>query len=139
MKKKEELLAYCGLYCGTCAIKDGRIRNTAKSLWDFLVAYGFPRWAPALADLVPAVKGWTQFEEVLEWLTTTDCRGCKAEGGNPECAIRLCVKEKGLAGCWECDQFPCEVRKDFDARNPSALDNCCRIKEMGLRAWLTEQ
>jgi len=136
MGREKELIAYCGLYCGTCAIKDGRIRDTAKSLRSFLLAYEFPKWAPTLAELVPAVKGWAEFEEVLEWLTTTDCRGCKAGGGNPNCAIRICAKGKGLAGCWECDRFPCEEREDFDTRYPAALDNCRHIREEGLGAWL---
>ena len=37
------------------------------------------------------------------------CQGCRA-GGCPQggrCAIRRCCREQGLAGCWECERFPC--------------------------------
>jgi len=39
----------------------------------------------------------------------TDCAGCRNEGCNNKewCKNFRCCKEKGLNGCWECDEFPC--------------------------------
>jgi len=133
------LAAYCGLYCGACAIMGGQIRDTARSLARLLEAYDYAEWAPTLADFVPAVKGWGEFEGVLGWLTTQDCPGCLAGGGNPECAIRICAREKGLAGCWECDQEPCEKLEEIDQGYPGVAENRQRIREIGLDAWLAEQ
>jgi len=104
-----------------------------------LKAYSYAEWAPTLGDFVPAVKGWPQFEGVLEWLTTQDCEGCPAGGGNPECAIRLCAKERGLAGCWECSEDPCEKLREFDQGYAAARENRQRIRDTGLEAWLAEQ
>jgi len=133
-----ELVAYCGLYCGACAIKNGQIRNAAKSLQGMLKAYGYPDWAPTLAEFVPATKHYPEFEGVLEWLTAQDCEGCPAGGGNPACAIRICAREKGFAGCWECGEDPCEKLQaiDQDSRVPESRQ---RIREAGLEAWLAEQ
>jgi hypothetical protein len=34
---------------------------------------------------------------------------CKTspDNGDPHCPIRACCREHGLAGCWDCDDFPC--------------------------------
>lgn len=38
------------------------------------------------------------------------CLGCRNEGCTiwEECKSFHCCKEKGIAGCWECDEFPCD-------------------------------
>ena len=117
----------------------GRIRNTAESLQGLLEAYDYADWAPMLAEFVPATKHYPEFEGVLAWLTTQDCEGCPAGGRNPDCAIRICAKEKGLAGCWECDQEPCEKLGEIDEGYPGVVENRQRIREIGLEAWLAEQ
>lgn len=129
-----ELAAYCGLYCGACAIKNGQIRNTARALQGMLAAYGYAHWAPMLAELVPATKHFPEFKGVLEWLTTQDCEGCPAGGGNPRCAIRICARERNLRGCWDCAAFPCEKLGE----SKGAEESCRRIREVGLEAWLAE-
>ena len=37
------------------------------------------------------------------------CPGCRNEGCKDKdfCKNFRCCKEKGLNGCWECDEFPC--------------------------------
>ena len=134
-----QLHTHCGLFCGACAIMNGQIRDTAKMLEAVLNAYSYGEWAPTLAEFVPAVKGWGEFEGVLEWLTTQDCPGCLAGGGNPACAIRICVRERGLAGCWECDEEPCSKLKDIDEGYPAVVGNRQRTRQIGLDAWVAEQ
>ena len=40
----------------------------------------------------------------------TDCAGCRNEGCNiwEECKSYHCCQDKGVNGCWECDEFPCD-------------------------------
>ena len=66
-----------------------------------------------------------------------DCGGCLAGGrkglaGEERCHIRLCTAQKGLAGCWECDAFPCGY---FDRTGPAWSGLCIgfieAIREMG--------
>ncbi len=139
--ERTELAAYCGLYCGACAVKNGQIRDTAKALQQMLEAYGYAQWAPMLAEFVPATKHYPEFEGVLAWLMAQDCEGCLAGGGNPACAIRICAREKGFAGCWECAEVACEKLQEIDQAHcyPGALENRQRIREIGLAAWLAEQ
>ena len=40
-----------------------------------------------------------------------DCPGCR-KGGCPDreqCKNYTCCQERGLAGCWECEEFPCSA------------------------------
>lgn len=135
-----ELAAYCGLYCGACAIKNGQIRGAATALQSMLKAYAYPEWAPTLADFVPATRHYPEFEGVLAWLTTQDCPGCVAGGGNPQCAIRICARGKNLAGCWECTEVAtCEKLGEIDGGYPGAAENRQCIRQVGLGAWLAEQ
>ena len=129
-----QLAAYCGLYCDACSIRNGDIRDTARKLKQVLEAYGYAEWAPQLAEYVPATKHYPEFEAVLEWLTTLDCPGCQAGGGDPGCAIRLCAREKGLAGCWQCAETSCEKLKEIGGGY-----NLQHIREAGLEAWLADQ
>jgi hypothetical protein len=36
------------------------------------------------------------------------CRGCRNEGGDPDCFQRACCVGKEFEGCWQCDKAPCE-------------------------------
>jgi hypothetical protein len=137
--QEKELATYCGLYCGACAMKNGQIRDTATRLKRLLEAYQYPEWAPQVAQLFPATKHYPEFDAVLDWLTTQDCPACREGGGPPQCAIRICAREKALAGCWECPEDACDKLQGIDGSTPAALENRQRIREVGLEAWLEEQ
>ena len=134
-----ELACYCGLYCGACAIKNGQISNTAKSLKAMLAAYDYGEWVHMVADVFPVVNGWKEFDGVLGWLTEQDCPACRGGGGPPMCEIRLCAQQNGLAGCWECDRDPCDKLAMIDSSPVGPAKNRQRIREVGLAAWLAEQ
>jgi len=131
------LVAYCGLYCGACAIRQGKFVEAAKQLQELCQAYGVAGWAPEMVGYVPAMAGYGQFEGVLDWFTTFDCTDCRAGGGNPDCKIRVCVKERGLDGCWACADLPCDLRKAANPADP--VGACVRIREIGPEAWAAEQ
>jgi hypothetical protein len=42
----------------------------------------------------------------------TTCSGCRNEGCTDKewCKAFHCCKTKGLNGCWECSEFPCEFK-----------------------------
>lgn len=35
------------------------------------------------------------------------CVGCRHGGGDADCHQRKCCTERGLDGCWQCEEFPC--------------------------------
>lgn len=99
MEINPDYLSPCGLYCGVCAIhiahRDGNQKFKER--------------------LVGLYKGNVPGKGTLpncETLTTEDmhCGGCLSDDlfmHCRQCDIRNCTKEKGIAGCHECDEFPC--------------------------------
>jgi len=137
----EDLTTYCGLYCGACGIKNGRIRETATTLKQLLDMYAYPEWAPLVAEWFPETKHYPEFEAVLKWVSTQDCPGCRGGGGNPDCAIRLCAKERGFSGCWECSEAEtgCAKLQEIASGYPEMADNLRHIAQLGLESWAQEQ
>jgi hypothetical protein len=54
-----------------------------------------------------------------------ECDGCNAGGGRlfracGECRIRACVKDRNLANCGQCPEYPCEEMSVFISSNSGA-------------------
>jgi len=63
------------------------------------------------------------------------CVGCRRGGGPEACEKRGCCGEKGLAGCWECGDFPCQ--EGFfaeEAWTGLTVGMCQAIREHGVAA-----
>lgn len=100
-----DFLSPCGLYCGVCAIHIAHRDNNIK----------------LKERLVSLYKGGTPGKGTLpgsDTLTVEDirCLGCLSEDRFVHCRrceIRNCTKDKGYAGCHQCDEFPCRYIDDF--------------------------
>jgi hypothetical protein len=144
MSANTDLLAYCGLYCGTCPDYTQSIANLARDLKDELDRCKVAKAAPAMAK-IPTLKAFRHYEkfyELLQTMMTLRCSNpCKRGGGNPDCPIKLCAKAKNFEGCWQCDSFPkCEKLKmieQFD--DPVYAKNLKRVKKIGLEQFLKQK
>lgn len=77
------------------------------------------------------------------------CVGCMENSqGKPEhcrkCKIKDCLKEKRLAYCYECGEFPCarirNLEKSYNKRyNASLVENSRFVRQEGLSAFLERQ
>lgn len=142
-KKKEpgvnplELATYCGLYCGACDIYQKRIGNAGKELKKVLDAYDFGE----IATQVPGMENYESFEQVLNVLINFfgQCPNCQKGGGNPQCQIRTCCKEKGYKTCAECPSIPCEKLKPMVDGYPQLKEMLEEIKTTGLENWCQVQ
>lgn len=104
----------CGIVCGSCVLGNGTIAETAAKTKGYITGYGIKEWAP----MVPggAEINWADTEKTLDWMTKySDCQGCEKGGGPPQCAIRLCAKEKAVQMCSQCEE----------------LDGCSRFDWLG--------
>jgi hypothetical protein len=112
--KNKELMAPCGLYCGTCGVyiatRDGN--DKFKAIMGKL--YG------------------TKPEE-------TECLGCmQPEPAKKQyyackvCSIRDCVKSKGYYSCHQCGQWPCTRIEDFP------LATGVRVMKRTIPIWRAE-
>jgi len=93
--RNRALMAPCGLYCGACGVYIATRDGNEK-----------------FRGVMGKLYGTTPEE--------TACAGCMQPdpaktlyGYCRVCAIRDCVKEKGLASCHACEAWPCERIENF--------------------------
>jgi hypothetical protein len=136
--KEEDLITYCGGYCGACARWCGytEFRDLVVLLAEWVDAQGFQYWMPQEMqefDYREFRKGLGFFGKSDTWLVCQ--KGCRGGDGNPECEIRKCCKERGLETCFDCGEFPCaRFRED-----PEMIERARQYKALGKLEWLRRQ
>ena len=121
MQDKRALTAPCGLDCFNCEIYEENL--TAE-----------------FAELIH--KKFSVAKEEIP------CKGCRVQDGKhfhlpTGCATLNCVKDKGVALCCDCREFPCALlapMADGAAMYPHNMKvyNLGRIKTIGIEQWLEE-
>ena len=93
--KNKDLMAPCGLYCGSCGVY-------------IATRDGNEKFKAIMANLYG-----TKPEE-------TECYGCmqtdppkKQYAKCGVCAIRNCIKTKGFYSCHQCEEWPCHLIDNF--------------------------
>jgi hypothetical protein len=112
----KEQIGHCGLWCGSCAVGNGTIRDLARRLEKLTKDYGIREWGPCEID-------YTRFHKDLRLIHDQPlCAGCLKGGGKSDCEIRACAVEKGLDECTECgDISNCSNRKVLDTMRAGGL------------------
>jgi hypothetical protein len=106
-----ELMAYCGLVCETCPI--------------YLATREEKKEEQARMRVEIARMCREQYWMKIEMEDVTDCDGCRTEGGRlfsacKDCAVRNCVKQKGIENCAYCSDYACERLEAIFATEPAA-------------------
>ena len=141
MAESQDLIGYCGLYCGDCAGYTQTVANLAADLRKELRRQRFDQMADMLAK-VPFFKEFKHYDKCYNLLGTMmklRCkRACRRDGGPPNCKIRRCARKKGLDGCWQCEDFPaCERLKFLEPHHGAAhLKNLRKIRQLGPAAFV---
>ncbi|UCE43686.1 MAG: DUF3795 domain-containing protein [Candidatus Bathyarchaeota archaeon] len=132
------LVSYCGLYCNACGIRQERIKTAVNNLRNIVAHYGFDKAMPELVKWEPSFKHYNEFDDVMNGLITLfgDCPGCLQGGGDPNCKVRSCAKQKGYRTCAECNEAErCEplapYRKGYKGLAPAL--QC--IRENGIESY----
>ena len=117
----KDLLSPCGLYCGVCRVyiahRDNDI-DFKKELFPFYKAYG----AKSVEDMA--------------------CTGCLSDGIHfpfcRSCAIKDCIKNKEIEGCYQCTEFPCEIIAKWPSEpgKEIILYNIPAWREYGTEKWV---
>ena len=129
----KSLVGYCGLYCGSCAMYQGKFAKAVGDLRNLMAAYGFDKSYSDLAKWEPSFKNYKEFEGVLDGIVRLfgSCPGCIGGGGDPSCAVRGCCKQKSYATCAEC----AEVEKCEVAKGRVQLGEIKGIRDIGIESW----
>jgi len=119
---------YCGLYCENCAVKV-KIEPAAKILQEEMKKGGFE-------EIIQFIPGGDKFWSFLKSMVNPGiCVSCRDGGGNPECAVRICAKEKGIEMCALCKEYPCDKINVFFKNYPVLENDNLLLKEKGMEAW----
>jgi hypothetical protein len=104
--KKNDFIAYCGLYCGECPGHQGIIADLSRDLRKELRKVRMDKMAEALATASP-FKEFKYYRETYDLLGTFvkfRCkRTCRQGGGPSFCKIRKCCQKKEIDDCWQCE------------------------------------
>jgi len=116
---KKQLCATCGLFCPACSIyigtkeEPGRLKNIAD------------RHQVSPNDL--------------------ECNGCRSEKRSywcyEICQIKPCADKKGVDFCIECNEYPCNIIRDFQKERPHRIELWKaqdRIAKVGYLKWFDE-
>ncbi|MDY6932856.1 MAG: DUF3795 domain-containing protein [Spirochaetota bacterium] len=112
MVERDDLIAFCGLYCDDCFGYKGKIADLARDLRKELRQEKFDR----IVDGIPfkEFRNYKECYDVLGALVRLRCKNaCRGGGGNPFCKIRKCCQKMEIVGCWECNEFEKCEKLDF--------------------------
>jgi len=135
--ENNDLIAYCGLYCGECFGYKGIVPDLARDLRKELRQAKFDRVAQAIP-----------FKEFQHYGECYDCLGalvrlrckktCRGGGGPPFCEMRKCCQKKGIDGCWECEEFETCTKLDFlkPVHGDAHIKNLRILSKKGVDAFI---
>ena len=141
MSGEENLIAYCGLYCGDCFSYQGKIADLSRDLRKELRSHKFEKTAELLSGMsfFKEFDDYSRCYKVLGAMVKLRCkRGCRDGGGNPYCAIRKCCERKKYEGCWECDEYESCSKLDFLKANhgDAHIKNLRKINKKGKKEFI---
>jgi hypothetical protein len=92
-------IGYCGLWCGSCIVGNGTLKELTKRYEHLIGGYGVDKWGAKDFDGKEFMKGLASIQNL------PICLGCLKGGGNDECKIRPCASEKKMSDCTTCNEF----------------------------------
>ena len=112
LKPAESQLGPCGILCDACPLGSGAAADSAASTRKHITDCQIPAWSP----FVPGGEAidWAAVDRALDLMTTyARCTGCRCGGGPPDCAIRICARERGYERCSSCADLKVCIKFDW--------------------------
>jgi hypothetical protein len=145
MTDDNRLTSYCGLYCKDCIPSRSDLYNLAARLQAVLSELKFDRYAELKAGQTywsesnAIFKDYPRFIEVLQAIRGLECRSTCREGGGwkgEHCPVRNCAIDKGMTGCWECNEYiTCGRLEPLLKFHPNLAYHLELIKTEGVDRW----
>lgn len=104
----KDQMGYCAIWCGSCIVGNGTLKELTQKYAHLISGTGVDDWG--------AKEQCFNGQELTKTLQSIQnipiCPGCRKNGGNPDCKIRVCASSKKLADCTECEKFmTCENKE----------------------------
>ena len=89
----------CGIWCGSCAVGNGALRQVTRSYIEVLEGHGLGSWAPSELNYDRFRRGLSIVAEIAT------CPGCRQGGGREACEMKSCASDLGYERCTGCPSF----------------------------------
>ena len=89
-------IGFCGLWCGSCIVGNGVLRELTRRYKQLIQGYGIDKWGARGFDAREFLKGLDRIQNIAV------CPGCRKGGGNESCAMRPCATRIKVLDCEEC-------------------------------------
>jgi hypothetical protein len=90
----------CGIWCGSCVVGNGALRELSRRLAQSVADYDLRAWGPGDVD-------WEALAQALASIARIPvCPGCRRGGGREGCALRSCAAAEGVTHCADCPAPP---------------------------------
>lgn len=104
-------VGYCGLWCGSCIVGNGTLRELTERYRGLVKGHGVEEWGLTAQGM----DGGGFINALIAVENIAICPGCLKGGGNDACAMRPCAREKKVSDCIEC-------REKASCRSLTALE-----------------
>lgn len=132
----ENLISYCGLYCGSCFQYIGSVADMARDIRKELRKNKFDKVAEAIP--FKEFDNYPECYQCLGAMVKLRCKGCRGGFRSKFCKIAKCSQKKKYQGCWECNEF--ETCKEFEFLKPihkeANIKNLRKIRKQGVESFL---
>ena len=92
----KDQIGCCGIWCGSCVIGNGVLRELSQRYERLIADYGLEEWDPRDVDYEEFLHGLRSMQEVPL------CPGCRRGGGRTDCELRACAQSRSLEYCGDC-------------------------------------
>jgi len=119
----KDQIGFCGIWCGSCVVGNGVLRELTKRYGEIIKKYGVDEWGPKDFDVKEFMNGLASIQ------TIPVCQGCLKDGGRTNCEMRNCASNKKISDCSQCDQpTKCKNTEILQHMRTGALDAGLMVK-----------
>jgi len=132
-------IGFCGIWCGGCLGGNDALQELTRK-YELIIKRSqaaLEMWAPKEFNF----KGLTKNLVYIQAMQL--CPGCKKDGGDPTCEIRICALKKNITNCSQCDELEkCKNFKSLEQNYPKIREELRNIKNVDqkelLKKWMSE-
>ncbi|MFC1851807.1 DUF3795 domain-containing protein [candidate division CSSED10-310 bacterium] len=89
----------CGIWCGSCVVGNGTLRELTKNYRTIIETYGLVEWGPKDINFEEFLKGLNSIQEMPL------CPGCHKGGGRDDCEMKTCTSQRHINDCSYCSDI----------------------------------
>lgn len=129
----------CGIWCGSCLGGNGALQELTRKYEQII-----KRSQPSVIEWAPKQFNFNGLMRELTFIQAMpNCPGCRKGGGTPNCKVRICALNKGVAYCSQCEQLlTCGEFEELEKNNPKIKEGLIEIKNKGqavlMKKWMGE-